>query len=144
MSGRRLVSWAALGGLALVVSAAPAYAQKIKHETARPIASVQGVDTYKAYCASCHGPQAKGDGPAAKALTKAPSDLTTIAKRNSGKFSNNSIEEVIRGTNEIVAHGSRDMPVWGPVFGALSGHDKALETLRVTNLVQYIKSIQTE
>jgi mono/diheme cytochrome c family protein len=27
------------------------------------IASIQGPALYKAYCAACHGPEAKGDGP---------------------------------------------------------------------------------
>lgn len=136
---------AAIGALAFVFAAAPAHAQtKIERTTAKPIASVQGVDTFKAYCASCHGPEAKGNGPAAKALAKAPADLTTITKRHNGTFSTTDVEQVIRGTNELVSHGSREMPIWGPVFDSVNGNDKALVQLRVTNLVNYIKSIQVQ
>src|SRR5262249_24668078 len=103
-----------------------------------------GVDTFKAYCASCHGPNAKGDGPAAKALSKAPADLTTIAKRHGGNFSIADVENTIRGTSEMAAHGSREMPIWGPVFDSISSNDKAIVQLKVTNLVTYLKSIQAQ
>ena len=62
-------------------------AQTIKLVTARRIQSIERVDTYNSYCAICHGPQAKGNGPAATALKKVPPDLTTIAKRNGGPVS---------------------------------------------------------
>jgi len=139
-----------LGAAALCCFATVAQAQtnagttKIERTAAKPIASVQGVDTFKAYCASCHGPEAKGNGPAAKALAKAPADLTTIAKRHNGTFSAADVEQVIRGTNEMVSHGSRDMPIWGPVFDSVNSNDKALVQLRVTNLVNYLKSIQVQ
>ena len=144
----RLATCGAIGMLAFVFAAAPAHAQakqtKIERTTAKPIASVQGVDTFKAYCASCHGPEAKGNGPAAKALAKAPADLTTISKRHNGNFSVADVETVIRGTNEMIVHGSRDMPIWGPVFDSVNGNDKAVVQLRITNLVNYIKSIQVQ
>ncbi len=144
MSGRNLLAWAAIGvGGVLMMASASVNAQKIEHKAARPIASVQGVDTFKAYCATCHGTAAKGDGPAAKALTKTPADLTTIAKRH-GKFSRVDVENVIRGTQEMMSHGSRDMPIWGPVFDAVNSNDKSLVALRINNLVSYIQSIQTE
>jgi hypothetical protein len=69
-------------------------------------------------------------------------DLTTLARRNNGKFSASDVQGHITGTDRMVpAHGSADMPVWGPVFRALSG-DEAGRTLRLTNLVRYIESMQ--
>jgi mono/diheme cytochrome c family protein len=127
----------------LSVVGASVDAQTIRKETAPRIQSVEGVDTYKAYCAVCHGPQAKGNGPAAAALKKVPADLTTIAKRNGGKFSTTDVEAVIMGQQVPASHGSRDMPIWGPVFQALAS-DPAFMKLRVTNLVDYLKSIQTQ
>ena len=145
MNGRRFSMCVAIGAAAALFVAAPVHAQtKIERTPAKPISSVQGVDSFKAYCASCHGPSAKGDGPAAKALTKAPADLTTIAKRHGGTFSAADVENTIRGTNELTAHGSRDMPIWGPVFDAISANDKAVVQLKVTNLVNYLKSIQVQ
>jgi mono/diheme cytochrome c family protein len=127
----------------LSVAGARVDAQTIRQGTAPRVQSVEGVDTYKAYCAVCHGPQAKGNGPAAAALKKVPADLTTIAKRNGGKFSTTDVEAVIIGQQVLASHGSRDMPIWGPVFQALAS-DPAFMKLRVTNLVDYLKSIQTQ
>src|SRR6185312_15780903 len=69
----------AAGFMMLSLTGGRADAQTVKRGVAQRISSVQGVDTYKAYCATCHGPLAKGDGPAATALKKVPADLTTIA-----------------------------------------------------------------
>lgn len=41
---------------------------------------------FTSYCAACHGPAGKGDGPAASELKAAPADLTQLAKNNNGKF----------------------------------------------------------
>ena len=46
------------------------------------------------------------------------------------------------GAQVMASHGSRDMPIWGPVFQALSTDD-SFAKLRVSNLVEYLKSIQT-
>ena len=43
---------------------------------------VSGKQTYKQYCAACHGAAARGDGPVAGVLTSAVPDLTTLAKRS--------------------------------------------------------------
>ena len=143
-SARPWLICSAAGLLMLALRVVPAYAQPtVKNATAPRIQSVQGGDTFKAYCVSCHGIQAKGDGPAAMALKKVPADLTTIAKRNGGKFSPSDVEGVIMGTNVMASHGSRDMPIWGPVFQSLAP-DASVVKLRVANLVDYIKSIQTQ
>jgi mono/diheme cytochrome c family protein len=143
-SARRWVSYCAAGFVMVSLTGGRADAQTtIKKTTAPRVQSVEGVDTFKAYCTSCHGLQAKGDGPAAMALKKAPADLTTIAKRNGGKFSAADVENVIMGTSVMAAHGSRDMPIWGPVFQTLAP-DNSVMKLRVANLVGYIKSIQTQ
>jgi mono/diheme cytochrome c family protein len=118
-------------------------AQTVKQATAPRIQSVEGVDSYKAYCAVCHGPNAKGDGPAATALKKVPADLTTIAKRHGGKFSTTDVQAVIVGEQGVPSHGSRDMPIWGPVFKALASDDNFAK-LRMANLVNYLESIQTK
>jgi hypothetical protein len=39
--------------------------------------------------------------------------LTILAKGNNGVFPFNSLYEVIDGRNVIIAHGTRDMPIWG-------------------------------
>jgi mono/diheme cytochrome c family protein len=138
-----LILCGAAGLMMLSLTGASADAQTIKRETARRAASIEGPDTFKAYCAVCHGPQAKGNGPAATALKKVPADLTTIAKRNGGKFSATDVEAVIMGQQVLNSHGSRDMPIWGPIFQSLAV-DNGMVKLQVANLVEYLKSIQTQ
>ncbi|MGJ0508630.1 MAG: c-type cytochrome [Methylocystis sp.] len=81
----------------------------------------QGVKLYKTFCASCHGEDAKGKGPVASQLTVAPADLTQLAKKNGGAFPQDAVAEKIDGRQEVAAHGSRDMPVWGRRFAPLKG-----------------------
>jgi mono/diheme cytochrome c family protein len=125
---------------ALLITAAPAFAQtKIKKEPVRPITDVAGAATFNAYCTVCHGPAGKGDGPAAKAFTTPPADLTLIAKRNNGKFPDATVRMHISGDTVVAAHGTRDMPTWGPVLRSTDGDAVAL---RLKNLVDFIESIQ--
>jgi mono/diheme cytochrome c family protein len=108
---------------------------------AAPTAIAQGRDAFKHACASCHGDRGKGDGPAASALKPRPANLTTIAKRK-GAFSATDLEATIKGTDPILAHGNRVMPVWGPLFLADANGDEATAELRVANLIAFLESIQ--
>ena len=40
-----------------------------------------GKQTYKEYCAACHGFDGKGGGPAASSLNKQPPNLTTLIEK---------------------------------------------------------------
>lgn len=116
--------------------------QKIRKTTAPQTNAASGKEMYTAYCASCHGVSGKGDGPAATALKTPPTDLTTLAKNNGGKFSSDHVYEVINGRASTPAHGSPEMPVWGPVFRELSSGHQAQVQQRITNLTDYIRSLQ--
>jgi mono/diheme cytochrome c family protein len=41
--------------------------------------AADGAETYAIQCASCHGAEGKGDGPAGQALTPSPTDFTAQA-----------------------------------------------------------------
>jgi mono/diheme cytochrome c family protein len=125
-------------GLALL---AQSPSKQIKQVPIKPIASVEGKDLFRQYCAVCHGEDARGGGPAAAALTKSPGDLTLLAKRNGGTYPEVRVLRSINGEVGVVAHGTRDMPVWGPLFKHMSSNED-LGTIRVYNLVKYIQSLQ--
>ena len=104
--------------------------------------SPYGVDNFHAYCSPCHGRDGTGNGPVAPVLKKAPPDLTTIMTRHNGVFPRGEIRAFIaNGSPDIPAHGSKDMPVWGPTFRALDSSDRAADD-RLANIVEYISSIQ--
>ena len=108
------------------------------------IPSMYGGDLFRFYCASCHGPEGKGNGPVASALNRRPADLTTIARRAGGRFPTDRVERYVTGDREPTpAHGSADMPVWGPIFQALDSHD-TLNRMRIANIVTFIESIQAK
>lgn len=106
------------------------------------IASMEGKDLYVAYCASCHGLTGKGDGPVSPALKTPMADLRTIAKRNNGAVPKEELEKMILGEKgSRAAHGSEDMPVWGPVFRKVE-NDRDLGLVRVRHLLDYLISLQ--
>ena len=105
------------------------------------IHSLQGPDLYHAYCASCHGADAQGNGPAAAALSTKVPDLTTIAQRNGGVFPTERVRKIITGDETVVAHGSRNMPVWGPIFHQVE-QDRDYGAVRLQNLTNYLESLQ--
>lgn len=102
---------------------------------------VAGAELFRMYCATCHGVDGRGEGPAAEAMKRRPSDLTTISRRNSGKFPDFRITHIIDGYEVTASHGSRDMPIWGDFFHDMKRDDTQLK-LREHNLVEYIRSIQ--
>jgi hypothetical protein len=48
---------------------------------------------------------------------------------------------ILRGQEDLSAHGSKDMPVWGPIISSRCVGPGEL-TLRLTNLTEYLKSVQ--
>ena len=116
-------------------------AQRAGPPKERLIASIQGPALYKAYCAACHGPEAKGNGPAASTLKFPPSDLTRISARNGGTFPLMRIERIISGEEERRGHGA--MPTWGPVFSQVD-RDQDLGRVRIDNLARYLRDIQAK
>jgi mono/diheme cytochrome c family protein len=121
------------------------YAQskpELKHVPAPPTSASSGKEMYKSYCASCHGENGKGAGPATPALKATASDLTLLSKNNSGKFPSERVASILRGQATVTAHGNRDMPVWGPVFWHMSqGHEAEVQQ-RIVNLMHYLESMQ--
>jgi mono/diheme cytochrome c family protein len=155
MNGKILGAWsriAFLTCLALVWSLgssrgatqSSAKNQGSKQEGERLIESIQGPALYQAYCASCHGKDAKGGGAIAKSLKVPPADLTRIAMRNGGTFPLMRIERIISGTEPAISgHGTREMPVWGSIFSQVT-RDQDLGRVRIDNLARYLRDIQNK
>lgn len=110
----------------------------------KPAPFVEGGDApgmFREYCAACHGLSGRGDGPAAPALKTAPADLTRLSARNGGKFPDARVRRYIEGLDEISAHGSRDMPIWGKALRVLPGGESAMR-LRIESLTRHVESLQ--
>ena len=135
----------ALSTLALAALTGAALAQTtIKKVPVTQTSPVDGKQMYTEYCAVCHGTDGRGAGPAAAALKKTPTDLTKLAMHNNGKFPEALVEHAIEGDPLVVSHGSVDMPVWGNLFKSLSGSTDAVVRMRVVNLTEYVKTLQTK
>jgi len=138
-------------GIAAMVAASSAFGQvevqrkPLSWEQAR---LTDGVNLYVALCASCHGKDGKGEGPASVALKKEVPDLTLLAKANNGKFPFEKVDAAITGKSRITSHGSVDMPIWGDALEGVRPDWKmfrreALAKQRIHNLTEYLSTIQS-
>ncbi len=136
----------AIGTASLLVLCYLGSAQQktIKHVPMKATSPASGREMFNNYCASCHGEDAKGDGPAASALKVAPPDLTTLAKRKGGKFPSAYVASILEFGTSVPAHGSPEMPIWGPLFRSLNRGNTLQVKQRVTNLTDYLKSLQSQ
>lgn len=125
--------------VALIFTAGTAQAQRIEQGPMKRTQASDGPGMFNSYCATCHGLSGVGDGPAAKALNKAPADLTRLSARNGGQFPETKVKRYIEGLDEVAAHGSRDMPMWGELFRSL---ERDTVPLRVHALSEFLKGIQ--
>jgi len=111
-------------------------------ESVRLINSRDGQALFQAYCAVCHGVQGRGEGPMAASLKVPPPDLTRIAARHGGAYPDALMQRIIAGEERLPSgHGTRNMPVWGPVFSQVAW-DQDLGRLRIHNLSGYIRRLQ--
>ena len=117
-------------------------AKVIKRVPVTDVRTIDGQALFDHYCAVCHGKDAKGSGPAAEALKKAPADLTQISRKSGGNFPEVHVIRVIKGDDVVGAHGSRDMPIWSELFTSLSGKEST--ELRVNALMRYLETVQAK
>lgn len=103
-----------------------------------------GKTIYNQYCAACHGADGRGSGPVTPTLKISVPDLTTLSKRHGGKFPFDYVERVLRFGPGFAAHGSSEMPVWGPIFKYLENYNEAATRKRIKNLCGYLESIQVK
>ena len=101
-----------------------------------------GARAFRTYCASCHGPAGRGDGPVATQLRQTPPDLTQFSARNGGVFPSVRLGRIIDG-RDVAAHGIREMPVWGDAFMASPGRlTQQQVNERIEAIVKYLAGLQ--
>lgn len=116
-----------------------------------------GKHEYESNCAICHGLKGKGDGPYADIgmLKVRVTDLTTLSKGNNGVFPFQRVYDVIDGTEELKAHGTRDMPIWGREYTVRMGQiEKAYSDVpydpqayvraQILALIDYVSRLQAK
>ena len=131
---------------ALVVSAASA-SQNDSSKVTIPVNktdATSGQQMYVNYCAPCHGIDAKGHGPVAPVLKVPPTDLTLLSSKNNGKFPDAHIVTVLQNGANMPAHGTAQMPVWGPIFGKMNVSNPQEKQLRMSNLSRYLETLQVK
>jgi mono/diheme cytochrome c family protein len=117
---------------------------EVKKTPIKQTSAASGKEMFAQYCAPCHGADGKGNGPAASAMKTPATDLTQLAKTHGGKYPADMVAGTLKFGSGPAAHGSADMPVWGPLFQSLDKfHDSAVQQ-RISNLVSYIESLQVK
>lgn len=105
-----------------------------------------GHHIYMRSCAVCHGQNADGNGPFANLLVTAPPALTGLSRAHGGQFPFERVLETISGNELMLAHGTRDMPIWGQSFAAeaaTTGLDAAtMARGRILELMAYLEHLQ--
>jgi len=78
-----------------------------------------------------------------KALKQEVPDLTRLSLRNHGVFPAIHVRTIIMfgADNLLSAHGSKEMPIWGPIFQEIE-FDQDLGNVRLENVTKYLEFIQ--
>jgi len=106
-----------------------------------------GRQIFRDYCVTCHGMEARGDGPMTQVLTISPPDLTKLTADNNGVFPVSRVVARIDGRMPVLGHGG-PMPVFGDLFegqsGALDSEDGApiLTSQPMVDVVTYLRDLQ--
>lgn len=138
----RLIMCDALAVVMLALAPSLASAQQpAPGPSANQIAA--GSSLFRTYCAACHGPSARGDGPLAASMRRKPPNLTEISRRHDNAYPGELVFRIIDGREKVPGHGGSDMPVWGDAFqrSLEGGGDQAVRA-RIAALVSFLESIQ--
>jgi mono/diheme cytochrome c family protein len=103
-----------------------------------------GAKLYKQLCSDCHGNDLKGNGPAPAPFKDVPPDLSTLARRHGGSFPDAYVSDVLRNGVPMPDHGPAEMPTWGADLRAGGRLDASQITMRIANLIEYLKSLQAK
>lgn len=133
-----------IAAAALLVLAA-GYADQSRAKVVIPVDRTNPTDgklMYASYCAPCHGVDGRGQGPAASALKVQPADLTVLTRNHHGKYPDTHVLAVLKFGADVPAHGSVEMPIWGPILSKVNNVNIQEQSLRIVNLTRFLESIQ--
>jgi mono/diheme cytochrome c family protein len=117
-------------------------AQKQDTTTSSARNTIEGAKIFQYHCAACHGSDGRGHGPASVALKHPVPDLTLISQRSGGKFPYQRVKGIIEGNEPgLLAHGNREMPIWGPIFHEVES-DQDWGEVRLDAITRHMESIQ--
>jgi mono/diheme cytochrome c family protein len=128
---------------------APSAPPKVAIVEARTFGVIEGAKLYEIYCASCHGQDGKGNGPAARALPRPVPDLTQISATHPGTDCFLHVMADLQGGHRSdsqpkVSEKDLDMPNWGPVLRSASAGDPSVAYLRLANVARHISTLQKQ
>lgn len=101
------------------------------------------------HCATCHGADARGNGPMGPVLMLQPSDLTQLTNKAGGIYPISLLIAKLDGRDPLLSHGS-PMPIFGPFFEGkgvvMRGEDGVLimTSQPIIDLVEYLQSMQAQ
>jgi mono/diheme cytochrome c family protein len=107
---------------------------------------------YDGHCAICHGLSgtAQEEEAYSSLLSKTIPNLTTLSKNNGGVFPFARVYQTIDGREQVQAHGTRGMPVWGREFTAMGANispyydPEAFARAKILALTEYVYRLQTK
>ena len=119
-------------------------------EPSRPPASEKlntshpGYAAYQQYCAVCHGVFADGKGLVVPVLKQTPANLRQLGQRYGTPLPTQKLIRTIDGTDPILAHGTREMPIWGTRLYEQSPNPMPDSRQRgaLLSILDYLESIQ--
>ncbi len=101
-----------------------------------------GKAMFKQYCAACHGSGRQGPRPRprrAESSRRRPDHARQAPRR---RIPCDYVTNILRFGPGVNAHGSSDMPTWGPIFQYMENYNQSIVQKRIKNLVDYIASLQ--
>jgi len=130
--------------VSVLLATGMSYAQSSAITKVHKTAATSGRQMYGSYCASCHGLDGRGHGPVSSELKMTPTDLTLLRRNNQGKFPDARLVAVLQYGANVPSHGTAEMPVWGPMLGRMNKANPQIRQLRISNLIQYLKTLQAK
>ena len=129
----------------LFAASLAAFAEEPKPSLAKQLnADHPGYSEYQQYCAACHGVFADGKGLVVPVLTEKPADLRHLSARYGTPLSKQKLIRTIDGSEPILAHGSREMPIWGTRLyeQVPNPMSDARQRGAILTILDYLESIQ--